>query len=313
MDRWRTFASEFLGMQLVDVDGGRLALRMDERSQRFIVRPGIKDSLCWIGLELADASAFARTVRALSDARFSLTQGDASERNVRDVAEMVWFEDPDGNRIELYHGPGTARLDFAPSRPIGGFRTDNLGLGHVVLQTANYSRMRHFYMNVLGFRLSDYMDSPIDVCFLHTNPRHHSLALLQASETKPHHVMIEYNYLDDVGRLYDTALAEPDGIITTLGRHSNDHVLSFYHKSPSDFLIEIGWAGRLIDDDTWKAEKIPTPSIWGHDRSWLPAGARAEIRKEMDKLAAAGVFAPTEVVDSKAFNLTRIGRLKSET
>ena len=118
--------------------------------------------------------------------------------------------------------------------------------------------------------------------------------------------MIEYLHLDDVGRIYDKALVEPDRIVSTLGRHSNDHVLSFYSKTPSDFMIETGWAGRLIDVGTWQHEQIVSPSLWGHDRKWLPEDARRLIRSEMDKLAASGVRAPVEVNDTAAFTFNTL-------
>ncbi len=124
------------------------------------------------------------------------------------------------------------------------------------------------------------MESPIDARFLHTNARHHSLALLHPLEAKIHHIMIEYLYLDGVGRLYDRAQASPDRIVTTLGRHANDHMLSFYSRTPGGFMIETGWAGRLIDPDTWQQERISTPSLWGHDRKWMPSAARQTIQAE---------------------------------
>ena len=183
-------------------------------------------------------------------------------------------------------------------------------MGHIVLQTPNIEAMSAFYLE-LGFRVSDYMESPIDARFLHTNARHHSLALLHAPEAKIHHIMIEYLHLDDVGRLYDRALAAPDCIVSTLGRHANDHMLSFYSRTPGGFMIETGWAGRLIDPDTWQQERISTPSLWGHDRKWLPEAARQAIQAEMLQLAASGVRAPIEVTNSPAFNISKISRKPS--
>ena len=92
--------------------------------------------------------------------------------------------------------------------------------------------------------------------------------------------MFEVCYLDDVGQAYDLALRKPEMIGTTLGRHVNDHVTSFYSWSPSKFLVEYGWGGRTIDTDNWTPhERTEGPSLWGHDRMWLPPeGARGGAR-----------------------------------
>ena len=87
--------------------------------------------------------------------------------------------------------------------------------------------------------------------------------------------MVETCYLDDVGQAYDLALRKPEEMIaTTFGRHYNDQVHSFYSWSPSKFMFEYGWGGRTIDVDNWTPEVITQgPSLWGHERYWLNAGA----------------------------------------
>ncbi|MYH69304.1 MAG: 2,3-dihydroxybiphenyl 1,2-dioxygenase, partial [Gammaproteobacteria bacterium] len=48
---WRTFAGEYLGMQVVDGSDGGLALRMDERRHRILIEPAQDDGLAFLGLE----------------------------------------------------------------------------------------------------------------------------------------------------------------------------------------------------------------------------------------------------------------------
>jgi len=92
-------------------------------------------------------------------------------------------------------------------------------------------------------------------------------------------MMFEVCYLDDVGQAYDLALRQPEMIGTTLGRHANDQVTSFYSYSPSKFLVEYGWGGRSIDTANWTPhERTEGPSLWGHDRMWLTPDKREEAR-----------------------------------
>ena len=62
---------------------------------------------------------------------------------------------------------------------MSGFRTGPLGMGHVVLMAQRIEDLLPFYVDVLEFRLSDYMLHPFKAYFFHTNARHHSLALAE--------------------------------------------------------------------------------------------------------------------------------------
>jgi hypothetical protein len=117
-----------------------------------------------------------------------------------------------------------------------------------------------------GFSVSDYARAPVCAYFLHVNPRHHSLALVEAPENGMHHLMVELYSLDDVGQGYDLALMKREQIVATLGRHNNDLMTSFYVRTPSDFLVEYGWGGRDVDDTNWQSQELPSlASFWGHD------------------------------------------------
>ena len=302
LDAWRVYAGEFLGMQIEGTD--RLTLRMDERAQRILIEPSERDGVAFLGFEATDNAVLANVAEALNAAGIEVSRATESEKAARCVAEMIWFLDPDMNRIEVYSGARLASEPFVASRPIGGFRTGELGVGHIALRTNNFEAMENFYQNTLHFRLSDFIKAePFRASFFHVNRRHHTLAVIEGPERGAHHIMIEYNFMDDVGRLYDMALKQPDSITVTLGRHSNDHMFSFYSKTPGGFMIETGWGGRLIEEDTWRPEALYGPSIWGHERSWLPPEARLSARRQLELAAERGVLEPTDVTPSTGFNL----------
>ena len=151
---------------------------------------------------------------------------------------------------------------FKPSRPISGFKTGALGMGHVVLHVKDFNKVVPFYRDILGFKISDYSNTPISLCFFHINGRHHSLALFGSGKIGFHHFMVEYNSLDDVGQGYDLVQYKDDAIAYTMGRHTNDYMTSFYSITPSGFFVENGWGGRIIDPSSWKAhETFEGPSL----------------------------------------------------
>ena len=263
---WEPFATGFLGMERAEAGGGATAFRVDDAGRRLIVMPAARDGGAFYGWEVADAAALDSLAAALEGRGVAVAAATAAERALRGVAGMAHCVDPGGHRVELFHGLDPAGGAFSPGRPMAGFRTGALGLGHILLQAADARKCAAFYCGALGFRLSDWRDEPHAARFLHCNPRHHSLALFGRGDARLHHVMVELNALDDVGAAYDMALAENGRVALTLGRHPNDRMVSFYVNTPSGFLLEYGWGGRTVDDATWVVEETPVRSLWGHRR-----------------------------------------------
>jgi 2,3-dihydroxybiphenyl 1,2-dioxygenase len=297
LDDWAEYGAKFLGLQLVERSKSTLRFRMDDRKQRILVSSEEQGEGAF-GWEVEDAAALDALAGRLEAAKVPVARVPAAVAAARAVREAIRFQDPAGTKLEAFHGAEIADAPFAPGRPISGFRTGALGMGHVVLHVANVEDLRWFYQDVLGFRLSDYILKPFKAFFFHLNPRHHSLALIETGKSGIHHIMMELNGLDDVGQAYDLALAEPERINTTLGRHTNDYMTSFYARTPNDFMIEYGWGGRSIDPETWKpVEMTYGPSLWGHDRKWLPADQLAHSRAMRAKAAADGQRHPVQVMD----------------
>ena len=198
----------------------------------------------------------------------------------RCVRGLISFADPGGNRLEAFWGAAVADEPFRPGRSISGFRTGPLGMGHAVFHVKNIDDLLGFYRDVLGFGVSDYIMTPFRAYFLHVNPRHHTVALIETGRQDLHHLMVELYSLDDVGQGYDIALGEPERIATTLGRHPNDCVTSYYLKSPSGFMLEYGWGGKDVTPGNWQAD--------GSDRRAEPVGPRSHLAAGRAARAGAG-------------------------
>lgn len=289
---WAEFATGLLGMEVADRDSRCFALRTDARAGRVFVERGEADRVAAMGWEVADADALGALAVRLSDAGYPVRAGTALDAEQRRVAALLIAQDPVGNRIEFFHGAAEGAAPFVPGRAISGFRTGALGLGHVVLTARSLDTLLPFYTELLGFRLSDFALRPFKAHFFHLNSRHHSFAAIETGVDGFHHLMVELQSLDDVGQGYDLAQLQEQRVAVTLGRHSNDHMTSFYARTPSNFMIEYGWGGRSIDPATWEPfECVHGPSLWGHERSWLDADTRAEALRLRLNAAAAGVRA----------------------
>jgi hypothetical protein len=134
---------------------------------------------------------------------------------------------------------------------------------------------------------------------MHINPREHSfgLAVSRDNKTEFSHIMIEMQFLDDVGHSYDIAFKEyRTNIVATVGRHTNDLMTSYYIRTPSGFQMECGWGGLLIDSERWQARELTSGfSIWGHQ---LMKDGQPVERVQMSPWAERPLRAPLQMSGS---------------
>jgi extradiol dioxygenase len=289
MASWQSFAADVLGLQVRKGDDGTVYLRMDEYHHRIALHPSGEDDVLYVGLQAPTHAAYENGKAALRAAGVPVEQGTPTEIANRRVFDLVKFQ-TGGVPFELSIGP-TAVWDvpFEPGRPMSGFKTGALGFGHVVLRSDSVEESTRLLTERLGFRISDYIRSMV---FLHCNPRHHSIAFQPSASNLPRsrdkrmwHFMLETNSLDDVGIALDLATKTGAPVASTLGRHSNDQMVSFYVLTPSGFEVEYGWGGRLIDDSVWQVQRHDRGSLWGHKALPTPAAPSAPQVRHSPPLA----------------------------
>ncbi|MEO0498104.1 MAG: VOC family protein [Pseudomonadota bacterium] len=235
-----------------------------------------QEKLAFLGWDVGDAAALDSLAETLKGSGINVGAGEpglASERRVEDVAI---FSGPDGVRHEVFFGQKQASTAFASALVPSGFKTGAEGLGHAVLAAENRQAATAWYQNHLGFKLSDEVKwDDAEATFMHCNPRHHSLAVLNCcmgmSPGQLNHIMLEMNSLEDVGKAYDRVRAAGTPLALHIGQHSNDKIVSFYLVTPSGVALEVGHGGIAVDDKTWQPTTYTTPKIWGHDPADGPA------------------------------------------
>lgn len=269
LERWETFATEVLGLVVAQRWDGGLSLRMDGHAQRLFIAEGPSDDLAAIGWQIDEEERLEATVAQLRDAGYDVVEAAADRASRRQVVRLFEVTDPAGIQVELYFGPTLAEEPFESELVPGGFVADEHGLGHLVINAPNQEETGRFYRELLGFKLSDritceYYGVAVDITFLHTNPRHHSLAFGGPQEKRLHHFMLEVKGIDVVGAAMDRAVKHRVRLAQTIGRHPNDRMVSFYAYTPSGFQFELGTGGRIIDDETWEPTTYDRISEWGH-------------------------------------------------
>ena len=188
---------------------------------------------------------------------------------------MVSFSDPSGNRHELVWGFKSDFAHFASPAGVSRFVTGDIGMGHTVLPAPNFDVTARFFREVMGFGLSDIMNfqpagpqgPTIPIHFFHcANARHHSLALAAFPlDSGCVHIMVEVDSMPEVGRALDRMAAHGVALSATLGQHTNDKMTSFYMRSPSNFDVEFGYGGAVVDWSSHVVHEFTRVSLWGHD------------------------------------------------
>ncbi len=269
MDEWRTYCTDFMGLMDVSAGSDELRFRMDDIGWRISIKEGDKEDLSFAGFDTRDGDTLLTVCEQLANLGFEV-QEDESLASERNVATLYRVTDPDGLAVELYYGATEiAEQSFVSPAGVSGFVTGNQGFGHFVLYTQAEDAKYKFYTEGLGFKLSDtiLMGGRLKLTFLHCNPRHHTLALAAAPVGKHlNHFMVQANTLNDVGYANDRALGLDIKVSSTLGRHTNDRMVSFYTQSPSGFDVEYGFGARVVDEN-WSVAHHNSPSIWGHKRA----------------------------------------------
>jgi 3,4-dihydroxy-9,10-secoandrosta-1,3,5(10)-triene-9,17-dione 4,5-dioxygenase len=275
---WREYGLKVLGLvEGRGADPEAVYFRMDDFPARLVIVASDRDHLAVSGWETGNAAGLQEIRDRLESNGVPYKEGTTDELADRRVEELIRFEDPSGNTLEVFHGAALEHRRVVS--PYGHrFVTGEQGLGHVVLSTDDDGAALRFYRDVLGFRLRDSMRLPPQLVgrpaggtpawlrFFGCNPRHHSLAFLPLPTASGIvHLMLEVRDADDVGLCLDRALRRKVPMSATLGRHVNDLMLSFYMKTPGGFDVEFGCEGRQVDDESWLARESTAVSLWGHD------------------------------------------------
>ncbi len=142
-------------------------------------------------------------------------------------------------------------------------------IGHVVLNVCDVERSAQFYVEVLGFRVSDVYPEemvPGGMVFLRCNPDHHGVALVgsmaaEAPNIELNHLAFEVATLDEVVRARDH-LRRRGVTIDFEGRRRAGCQLAVEFRDPDNHRLEIysgidqiGSEGQVRPAAEWKGAR----------------------------------------------------------
>jgi catechol 2,3-dioxygenase-like lactoylglutathione lyase family enzyme len=159
------------------------------------------------------------------------------------------FFDVDGRVIEV-----SSDVALRQHRKIEEREAIPVKLSHCVVNSPDPTRMRDWYAEHLGFRLSDtlYSQHMGDLMyFMRCNDWHHSFAIARGPHASLHHASFEMRGIEEYMRGTGKLLRAGARMVWGPGRHTaGDNTFSYFHD-PHGNTIEYTTALAQLDEDTW--------------------------------------------------------------
>jgi catechol 2,3-dioxygenase-like lactoylglutathione lyase family enzyme len=244
--RARDFYEHQWQLDVVDVDDDRVYLGAGcAESYSLRLRATTEPRVDLLALAVttpSEVDAVAERVARHPDARLVGLPGPRQEPGGGYAAR---FLDCDGRTVEVSAGVGERSFE-----PVLATQSRPVGISHVVLNTADIERSRRFYEDVLGFKVSDWVEDYF--CFLRTGPAHHLVAFTSAPHASLNHVAFEVLGIDEFMRATGRMMRNGNRPIWGPGRHGvGDNTFSYFADPASGFVMEYTTALQVVDD-SWE-------------------------------------------------------------
>ena len=261
LDAADRFARQVVGLELAREETGARYYRSDDRDHTLVYFEGDPRDHT-VGFELRSATELQAAAAVLSDRGFEVWPGSADAREQRRVHDLISFNDPSGNRIDLVLRPQHSGRRHFPSRDAG-----ITGFSHIGLCSTDAPRDEAFWCGVLGARVSDRIG---DAALLRIDPVHHKVALFPTTRSGIQHVNHQVASVDDVMRAWYQLREKGVKIVFGPGRHPTSGAVFLYFEGPDGMVFEYSTGVRHIapeDEAGYQPRQFPAvPSsfcMWG--------------------------------------------------
>ncbi len=178
------------------------------------------------------------------------------------VSRRLSFSDPEGTRFELIQGwtPTPAQ------ERIGALAVTKLG--HVALRTPDPRAASEFYANMMGLRVSDWIEDRF--VFMRSGYEHHTLNFARAPGRGLHHVAFELRGPTHMQQACDHLARHKLPVLWGPVRHGPGHNTAIYHRNPDGHLVELFFdLDRMTDEALgyfeprpWHRDRPQRPKVW---------------------------------------------------
>ena len=182
-----------------------------------------------------------------------------------------------------FNQPGsTGRVDRRSRACVDQLPQAPRRVGHVVFGTTDVEASRAFYVDGLGFKVSDAFGT--FAYFIRCSNDHHNMLLAPSNVPVLNHYAMEMDDVDAIGLAGSKIVAErPDCSVAGLGRHVVGANMFWYLLDPAGGMFELYTdMDQIHDDDAWAAQQFRDDWNPFEVASWNSSGIKADFFEPAD-------------------------------
>ncbi len=286
LERARHFYSELLGMVETESDPNRIYLRGLEGREHhsLVLRKAESPGLGHFAFRVSDPDDLDRLHEFYTGLHLPIQKIPSGFE--KGQSEALRVQDPLGFPVEFYH-----EMEEVP-RELQAFHKHRgahpLRVDHVNVQVPDVQKGYDYYVNELGFRVSEYTvteDEKLWAVWLNRKQDVHDIAIMNGTGPRLHHFALFAQDAMSVIRTCDVvAGADMEATIERgPGRHGLSNALFVYLRDEDKNRVEVYTSDYMIPDPDWKPirwtlQDRKRQTFWGHipPASWFEEASTVE-------------------------------------
>lgn len=255
LDKQIKYYADTLGLFVAYRDDARAVLSTRYGLECIVLERGETPGLIGLSFEIAPDRSLEEVQTLLTKAG---VEAEVKQGRTSNIGRVVAFKDPKGTDIELFNAISFVDAD-SDERGVG-----ILKLGHAAYFVPNVAELTKFYVDILGFRRSDWRGD--STMFLRCGPDHHTVNFFKG-EAKLGHLAFELKDFSELVRAADYLIRASYPLDWGPARHTIGHNCACYHSNHDGIRIEL-----YAEMDQMKDEALGyyEPRPWHEDRPQRP-------------------------------------------
>ena len=257
------FYRDLVGLKLERLDSTTAWLRCSDKPYDVILESGAVPGLARVGFELESADELDKAFAHLTARGYAPVWSSVAACADQQVERAFRFTNPTtGLTLDFFVGQAVMVDAFEPSV------AKIARLGHVVLNVASYADAHRFWVDDLGFVISDHVPGRIAFLRCWPNPLHHSFALLEGPSDGLNHINFMVSDIDDIGCGMNRMKKADVPIVFGPGRHLPSTSIFLYFLDPDGMSTEYSFGMEELPEADAREPRVlePKPEIldtWG--------------------------------------------------
>jgi len=244
LERSIGFYRDVVGLTLARRDDTEAWLRCGDKPYDIVLGEG-PAGLAAVGFQVESEADLDRAHAIAETLDLSPHWADEETCVRMQVRRSLRFTDPiTGMEIDFFAGLAVT------DEPLASQLTKIVRMGHVVINVHDLNAAHNFWVETLGFAVSDRVEGMAEWLRCWPNPLHHSLALLQSptGANTLHHVNFMVTDIDDIGQAMNRLKRAEVPIVFGPGRHLPSTSVFLYFLDPDGNSAEFSFGMELFEE-----------------------------------------------------------------